>query len=117
MILDNALFKTICGIYCWQRNGKALYIGQSTHIITRIVRHPVINVVEPVLDTDTIEIYECPPHGLYALEQRLIEQYKPKYNNIRTGFNNGVKKQPVPKTHMRGRTEEEWKRLMLEEDE
>lgn len=68
-------------VYGWSRNNvDFLYIGATHTGKSRIVRHDIIGVVEPVLLEDTIHIWVVPPADVDACERFLIQFFKPKYN-------------------------------------
>ena len=79
--------KSICGIYCWYINNVAIYVGQSSDILSRSYDHIMemfcnpeywYNVVDH-LDKNNIkiEIFECDPENLDILEIKKINELKP----------------------------------------
>lgn len=68
-------------VYAWVRGKRWLYVGSSSNVLFRITDHPVINFIEPVLNSDRILFWrfdnklEASKHEL-----RLIKKRNPKYN-------------------------------------
>ena len=73
-------------VYGWFRYTECLYIGQSRSGITRIFKHDVIGKLEKVLDNDTFRFAwftdKDPKDALDFWEERLIKQYRPRYNLV-----------------------------------
>lgn len=68
------------GVYIWEREGKALYIGQSRHVIHRLGGHHCIKP-ELVKDGDRLLIrFTESSRSALALEKQLIEKFRPQYN-------------------------------------
>lgn len=73
-------------VYAWKRNEIHLYIGISHIGFSRPFggQHHIINKVEPVLETDTFEIYYT--NKPEALESYLIHIHGTKYNVCHNTF-------------------------------
>jgi excinuclease UvrABC nuclease subunit len=68
-------------VYSWKRDTEYLYVGYSQNLYYRISSHNVINMVEPFLDADVIEVWEFPTKDeAKAHEHKLIDTHLPKYN-------------------------------------
>jgi hypothetical protein len=68
-------------VYIWERGGFPLYIGKSSGVLGRLGRHDVIGVLEPILATDNVLLYQCETaESATKLETRLIYELRPKYN-------------------------------------
>lgn len=69
-------------VYGWRRNNHYLYIGRTEAGWGKFRRtHTVINVKEPRLFDDCIDLWFCEGfRELDKLEKDLIEFFKPKYN-------------------------------------
>ena len=85
---DGQTFTTYCDlcIYGWIREKKWLYIGISGNGLKRVFRHNIINDIEPVLKKDKILIWSFPNRDYYEvqdLENKLINEFKPKYNFLK----------------------------------
>lgn len=70
-------------VYGWSRNGEYLYIGCTVKGFARLFKHGVLGVVEPFLDSDTIDFWFCSTvDEAFKLEELLIRFHKPKYNKV-----------------------------------
>lgn len=73
-------------VYAWTRGKQWLYVGQSDNVYVRILRHPVINTSEPVLETDKITLWPCiSVSEARKLEREFIVERRPKYNREHFG--------------------------------
>jgi len=73
-------------LYIWKRGDKFLYIGISQCIGRRIFTHTIIDIVEPVLPEDVIEIYVIESLIMKSMEKIMIKQHRPKYNTIHNDY-------------------------------
>jgi hypothetical protein len=78
-ILDLFPLLNLSGIYVWLRNGKALYVGQTTSLGRRLNGHHVIQSGE-VQPGDLLRFFPVPVEGLLDAEWRLIDFYQPSRN-------------------------------------
>lgn len=67
-------------IYGWRRGDQYLYIGKTINGLRRVLTHTVIDVVEPVLETDDFDFWYVNLLELDSRERELIHLFKPKYN-------------------------------------
>ena len=82
--------ESVTGIYFLVKDGKIVYVGQSTNIFARVGTHKTDK------DFDKAVYFECPSTELDDLEYELINILQPQYNktgNPRerfpySGFNN-----------------------------
>jgi predicted GIY-YIG superfamily endonuclease len=75
------------GIYVWKRGNDYLYIGISNCMGRRITTHTIIDVIEPVLEDDIIQLVIIDKEQLEQIEQAMIKVHRPKYNTIHNDFN------------------------------
>lgn len=69
-----------CGCYILWRDAEAVYVGQSTNVLSRVGSHR--SRKEPPIrgGFDGAYIVWCNPDELNATEQRLIEELQPQFN-------------------------------------
>jgi hypothetical protein len=69
-------------VYLWERDGFALYVGQSGKVLGRVGNHGILGVIEPIQPTDNILLYQCDSaESAVILERKLIFQLRPTYNS------------------------------------
>lgn len=82
------------GVYALVAKGVVIYVGKSRAMIARVNAHRRAWIDKrkgakpwlseslgiPALLFDEIHIRPCPPHQLDALEEEMINLYKPRYN-------------------------------------
>jgi excinuclease UvrABC nuclease subunit len=79
------------GVYALIYRGKVVYIGQSVNMLMRIATHKAVRhrmrngkvptwLAKRAIAFDDVWIQPCLPEEMYALERRMIESYRPRYN-------------------------------------
>ena len=77
-----------CGVYALVYQGRIIYVGKSKSMLGRIYSHRTAKNKKnlpswfPVkgLTFDEVHVQPCHPDNVDALEYKLINQYKPRYN-------------------------------------
>lgn len=47
-------------VYGWRRGSKYLYFGFTSNLLSRLSRHHIVGVVEPLQRKDVIDVWLCP---------------------------------------------------------
>lgn len=79
-------------VYGWRRGTFYLYIGRSSSGKERFLYgHHVVDKVEPIRNTDFIDVWYCEKYELEGLELKLIKHYQPTYNIYGTANSRGTR--------------------------
>lgn len=84
--------RDICGVYFLYLNDELVYIGQSTHIPSRVRTHAKIGKIR----FNKVMATYCLKEELNALEHRLLQQHKPRENIRQHNYGGHGKPKPPP---------------------
>ena len=69
-------------VYVWLRGNALLYVGVSRNPLARIAMHHVIDVIDKVLETDRLLLWECDTReNALELEAEYHRQYNPAFSS------------------------------------
>src|SRR5262245_59147615 len=78
----DALLVSCTSVYGWRRGDRYLYIGASNFLFRRLASHHVIDIRDKIEAGDVIDYWLCRADELFDVEARLIDLYKPVYNEV-----------------------------------
>lgn len=68
-------------VYTWKRGSTLLYVGLTTNFLSRLSRHNIIGRAEPLLKSDSIQIFLCRDYSQgERMARRLQRKHCPKYS-------------------------------------
>jgi hypothetical protein len=83
--LEFMVVPRICGIYFLVNRGKIMYVGQSVHIISRVIQHTYGK--KALFDDRAVFFLRCEKEELNDEEERYINMFRPPLNKLTTKSN------------------------------